>query len=111
MADVAVDSPIDVDLAGDPAAAERHRRATGLVEVAGGRREMLEEMQSRLIARLHGAGDDFAAIEDLRVVEAALSMVSRPVGLWAWQERERQRRVRWWGRRRSDLRREAAGAR
>jgi hypothetical protein len=55
---------------------------------------MLEEMRSRLVARLHGAGDDFATTEGHRVVDAALSTISRPVGLWAWQQRERHRRVR-----------------
>jgi len=123
MVAVAVDSRIDVEAlslgerrgeAGgpqvDPVAdpvditTERHRRATGLVEIAGGRRGALEELRFRLIARLHRPGDDFAAIEGLRVVEAALSMIPRPVGLWAWQQRERDRRVRWWHRRRTHLR-------
>ena len=129
MAAVAVDAHIDVealssaerrgaatrpllDPIADPMdiAAALQGRALGLVEIAGGRRETLEDVRSRYIARLHRPGTDFAAIEGLRVVESALSMIPRPAGPWAWQQRERQRRVRWWRRRRNDPRREA-GAR
>jgi hypothetical protein len=53
-------------------------------------------MRSRYLHRLHRASDDFEATEGLRVVEAALALVPRPLGIWAWQERELQPRRRSW---------------
>ena len=82
----------------DPAAAGR-RRAEGLVAIACGRREPLEQLRSRFGARLHRTSNDFEATEGLRVVEAALSQIPRPEGLWAWQRREqRPARKRCWDR-------------
>ena len=56
----------------------RRRRAEWLVTVAGGQREMLEELRLGFIGRLHRAGDDFEATEGLRVVERALSLTPWP---------------------------------
>jgi hypothetical protein len=84
---------------GEGSAAERRRRAEGLVAIACGRREPLEALRSRFGARLHRSSDDFEATDGLRVVEIALSQIPRPVGLWAWQRRpQRLGRRRWWGR-------------
>jgi hypothetical protein len=81
---------------GEDPAAERRRRAQALVAVADWRREPLELLRSRFIRRLHRASDDFAATEGLRVVEAALSLIPRPEGLWGTgQQRSRSR---WWRR-------------
>ena len=92
-------APDDSPPQGEGSAAERRRRAEGLVAIAYGRREPLEELRSRFGARLHRSSDDFEATEGLRVVEIALSQVPWPVGLWAWQRREqRSGRGRWWGR-------------
>jgi hypothetical protein len=84
---------------GDEPAADRRRRAEGLVAIAHGRRELLEQLRSRFSGRLHQTSDDFEATEALRVVEAALSQIPRPEGLWAWQRREQRRRRRRWLRR------------
>jgi hypothetical protein len=84
---------------GEDPAAERRRRAEALVAVADWRREPLELLRSRFIRRLHRASDDFAATEGLRVVEAALSSIPRPEGVWATSRRGAQRpRRRWWSR-------------
>jgi hypothetical protein len=82
---------------GDDPSGERRRRAEALVKVAAGRREPLEQLRLRFIERLRRTSDDFAATEGLRVVEAALSLVPRPEGVWGWT-RPRQHR-RGWGRR------------
>ena len=81
---------------GEDPAAERQRRAEALVAVADGRREPLEQLRSRFIRRLHRASDDFAATEGLRVVEAALSLIPRPEGLWGTGQQ--RFRSRWWRR-------------
>jgi hypothetical protein len=82
---------------GDDPATERRLRAEALVAVADGRREPLEQIRLRFIERLRRASDDFAATEGLRVVEAALSLVPRPEGVWGSGRRE-QPRPRWWRR-------------
>ncbi len=87
-----LDLPAETD---DPTVARR-RRAEALAAIAGGDREALETLRAKLLGRLHRASDDFKATDDLRVVELALSLIPRPEGLWAWQERERTRKRRWW---------------
>ena len=68
------------------------RRAEALAATPGGDRESLESLRAEFLARLHRASDDFEATDGLRAVEAALSLIPRPAGLWAWQSRERKRR-------------------
>jgi hypothetical protein len=86
---------------GNPAAS-RARRAEVLVELAGGRREPVEELRLRYLRRLDRASDDFDATEALRVVEAALSLIPRPKDPGVERHRMRQERRRWWrGRRRT----------
>ena len=75
----------------DDPAAERHRKAETLAGMAGGRAP-LEALRAVFISRLHRASDDFAATEGLRVVEAALSLLSWPEQAHA---RDRRRRPRW----------------
>jgi hypothetical protein len=74
-----------------------------LAAVADGHREPLEQLRYGFIRRLHRVSDDFAASEGLRVVEAALSLVPRPEGVWARGCRPQQPpRRRWWRRKRHD---------
>jgi hypothetical protein len=80
---------------GDDPAAERRLRVEALVDVADGQREPLEGLRRHFIDRLSRASDDFAATEGLRVVEAALSVVPRPEGVWGWSRGD-QHRSRWW---------------
>jgi hypothetical protein len=80
-------------------AAERRSRAELLAASADGDRQQLEDLRSDYLRRLHRTSDDFEATEGLRTVELALSMTPRPEGLWAWQRRERDRKPRWWNRR------------
>jgi hypothetical protein len=91
---------IDVAPHGVDPAASRWRCAQVLVEIAGGRREPVEELRLRYLQRLHRASDDFDATEGLRVVEAALSLIPRPEDPGVERHRTRQLRRRWWGRRR-----------
>jgi hypothetical protein len=79
-AEIEAPSPDD-----DPAA--RLHQADELVNLADGRREPLERLRSDYLRLLHVASDDFAATEALRVVEAALRLIPRPAGIWAWQRK------------------------
>jgi hypothetical protein len=81
---------------------ERRRLVGALVSSVDGSAAPLEELRSRYQRRLHRASDDLEAAEGLRVVEAALSGIPRPEGVWAWQRREREPRRRWWRRRKHD---------
>jgi hypothetical protein len=72
----------------------RRRRAEQLVARVGGDRARLEAIRKQLLDRLHRASDDFAATDELRIVDLALVIAPRPRGLWAWQDRERGRPVR-----------------
>jgi hypothetical protein len=74
----------------EDAAQERRARARALLAMAQHRRGPLEELRTRFAGRLDRATDDYGATEGLRVVEAALSLIPRPVGLFAWQQRERR---------------------
>ena len=65
----------------------RLHQAEELVNLAAGRREPLEQLRSDYLRLLHGASDDLAATEALRVVEAALRLIPRPAGIYAWQRR------------------------
>ena len=88
---------------GDDADAARRQLAGMLAAAAGGDRVPLEQLRARFIKRLHVASDDFAATAGLRATEAALALVPRPDGVWAWGDREpTQPRRRWWRRRRRD---------
>ena len=94
-----IQTPPPVD---DPGS-ERRRRAEALAAVADGNRGLLEQLRYGFIRRLHRTSDDFAASEGLRVVEAALSLVPRPQGAWAWERRPQRRpRARWWRRKPHD---------
>jgi hypothetical protein len=88
-------------LAVEEAAVDRRGTAEKLVAVTGGRREAIERIRWCFLERLHRASDDFEATEGLRRAEAALALTLRPVGLWAWQARERQHHGRRWWQRRS----------
>ena len=55
----------------------RSDQAEALVDLAGGRREPLEQRLAYFQNRLHQASDDYAATEGLRVVEADLRLVPR----------------------------------
>jgi hypothetical protein len=65
----------------------RLHQAEELVNLADGRREPLERLRSDYLRLLHAASDDLAATEALRVVEAALRLIPRPAGNYAWQRR------------------------
>jgi hypothetical protein len=79
-------------------AASRRNRARVLVALSGGRRELLEELRSEYLKRLHGASDDFEATDGLRVAEAALALIPRLDGPGAAQRRTERPRRRWWRR-------------
>jgi len=85
-------------LQGDPGD-ERRRRVEALLTSVDGNVAPLEELRSRYQRRLHRASDDLDATVRLRVVEAALSRIPSPEGMWAWQRREGEPRRRWWRRR------------
>jgi hypothetical protein len=53
----------------------RKSQAKGLVALADGRRESLEQRRAYFQKRLHQASNDLAATEGLRVVEAALRLI------------------------------------
>lgn len=72
-------------------AAERTRRALELVPSG---RDHLELLRATYLDRLHHRSDDFEATNQLRVVEAALRMIPRSAGAWAWLQREQDRRPR-----------------
>jgi hypothetical protein len=69
------------------ASTARLHQAEELVNLAGGRREPLEQLRSDYLELLHRASDDFAVSEALRVVEDALRLIPRPAGIYAWQRR------------------------
>lgn len=83
---------IQIPSQGEDPVAARRLEAEELVSMAGGRRKLLERLRSRFLRRLHRTSDDFAATEGLRVVEAALSLMPRPEGLWIGQLRKPRRR-------------------
>jgi hypothetical protein len=80
-------------------AAQRRARAESLAAAADGDRQQLEDRRSVYLRRLHRTSADFDATEGLRTVELALSMIPHPEGLSAWQRQERDRKRRWWNRR------------
>jgi hypothetical protein len=80
-------------------AAQRRARAESLAAAADGDRQQLEDRRSVYLRRLQRTSADFDATEGLRTVELALSMIPRPDGLSAWQRQERDRKRRWWNRR------------
>jgi hypothetical protein len=89
---------IDVTPHVDDPAAARRRCAEMLVEIVGGRRDLVEGLRLRYLGRLHRASDDFEATEGLRVVEAALSLIPRPEDPGTERRRKRLSRRRWWRR-------------
>jgi hypothetical protein len=94
---------IQIPPRGDDQDAARRQLAGTLTAAAGRDREPLEQLRARFIRRLHRVSDDFAATAGLRVTEAALALVPRPDGVWAWGHREPTKpRRRWWRRRRRD---------
>jgi hypothetical protein len=78
------------------AGGKRGRQVEALVSRVGESAAPLEELRVRYQRRPHRASDDFEATEGLRVLEAALSRIPRPEGVWAWQRREREPRRSWW---------------
>lgn len=79
--------------AGDGASDERRRQVDELVERSDGDRAPLKRLRDRYLSRLYEDSADFPATEALRVVNAALARVPPPDSLFAWQARERRRRV------------------
>jgi hypothetical protein len=78
----------------DSVDAARRHRAEALVDLVGRDRSQLEALRSRYLERLHRASDDFAATEDLRIVEHALVLVPGTHADSAWQDRVRRRSAR-----------------
>jgi hypothetical protein len=90
---------IQIPPRGDDQDAARRQLAGTLAAAAGGDREVLEQLRAGFIRRLHRVSDDFAATAGLRVTEAALALVPRLEGVWAWGHREPTKpRGRWWRR-------------
>jgi hypothetical protein len=91
--DARPDVPIASDLlrwletppAGNDAGRQRQHQAALLVEKLGGNRAAVERLRDHYVHRLHRPGEDFAATEALRVVDAALALAPWPDGPWRWQ--------------------------
>jgi hypothetical protein len=64
---------------GDDPDATRRALALAVAAASAGSRDVVEELRSCFIRRLHRASDDFAASAGLRVTEAALGMIPRSV--------------------------------
>lgn len=77
LLDGGVLSALEVPPSGDDPAAARRGQAEALVVALDRSRDLLEELRSWYLRRLHSASDDFGATEGLRVVEAALVMIPR----------------------------------